>query len=144
MGTRKQNGTKESYWQDGFDFGMKRIKEILTNESIRHHITLDLLQSRLPLHPVQPDEILEPQDWLVAQGVNTNGKKMLPFYVYHLPSRTFTTLGAENIHHACNKATKEFQGEWSGITRTRPGYNWSFKDIKHFNEIIKRSPQVPF
>lgn len=129
--------------QAGYDIAMQRIKKILTNETICHHLSITLLASKLPLMRGAPDQILEPDEWIKLQG-GTIADGMHPFYVYHLPSRTFTTIGASNIHHACNKATKEFQGEWSGITRSQPGFNWKFKDVKNFNQILKRGTEVPF
>lgn len=58
--------TYEDGWQEGFDICQKRYMDILgqfewpelQNRIIRH----------LPLHPSQPDRVLEHTDWLHAQG----------------------------------------------------------------------------
>lgn len=67
------------------------------------------------------------------------------FYIWHMPLSIYTTIGADNIHHACNKATKMFQGEWSGICEKKL-LGYEFKTIKDFNAIIrdyKTNPLTP-
>lgn len=58
---------KEGYEQ-GFNAGWDACHERFRAILKRFHQYAIL--SRLPLHPVQPDEVLEHRDWLMAQGKN--------------------------------------------------------------------------
>lgn len=62
------------------------------------------------------------------------------FYVYHAPSKTYTSIGARNIHHAANKVTKLFRGDWTGLTKIKPAHEkWTFKTVKEFGQLIKEA-----
>jgi hypothetical protein len=54
----------EDVWQDGWDACHKRFEDILK----RFPLECAMILNRLPLHPSQPDRILEHNDWLNAQG----------------------------------------------------------------------------
>jgi len=56
----------EDGWYDGWDACHARFAEILK----RFPLQCAMITARLPLHPSQPDAVIEPQDWLAAQGVN--------------------------------------------------------------------------
>ena len=56
----------EAAFQDGWDACHKRFSDILKHFPLQ----CAFITARLPLHPSQPDEIIEHQDWLMAQGHN--------------------------------------------------------------------------
>lgn len=61
------------------------------------------------------------------------------FIVYHEPYRIYTTIAARNIHHAANKATKLFKGNFTGILlQNHPGHTMccDFMSVAKFNAII--------
>lgn len=41
----------------------------------------------------------------------------IKYIVYHEPKKIYTTIGAKNIHHAFNKATKNFKGDYTGVIK---------------------------
>jgi len=53
-----------SGFQDGWDACHKRFADILK----RFPLQCAMISQRLPLHPSQPDEVIEHTDWLHAQG----------------------------------------------------------------------------
>lgn len=53
-------------WYAGWDLAMTRVKAILQNNA---GTSAEELLTHFPLHPAQPDEILEHEEWLAAQGV---------------------------------------------------------------------------
>ena len=64
-----RRGQEDGYqdgWQDGFNACQTRYMDILK----RFPLQCAAISIRLPLHPVQPDQFLEPRDWLMAQGKN--------------------------------------------------------------------------
>lgn len=67
----------------------------------------------------------------------TQPKILFKFYIFHAPSHTYTAIGAENIFHACNKATKLWKDKWSGVARICPtNPYWKFRSIKNFGALI--------
>lgn len=50
----------------------------------------------------------------------------------------YTVIGAENFHHASNKATKLFGNKWTGITRTKPSpHNCEYMSLVSFGELVR-------
>lgn len=68
------------------------------------------------------------------------------YIVYHRKLKVFTTIGARNIHHAFNKATKEFKGNYTGLMESDKESSidieqlikkgWEFCNVALFNEVI--------
>lgn len=57
----------------------------------------------------------------------------------------YTAIGAENIHHASNKATKLFGPKWTSLKRTNHDYGftmrlWDFVGVVSFKELLKTLP----
>jgi hypothetical protein len=65
------------------------------------------------------------------------GKKK--FCVYLKKFVCYTSIGADNIHHASNKATKLFGPHWDNISEQVPSFEsiWTFCDVAEFNKRIK-------
>jgi len=60
------------------------------------------------------------------------------FFVLYHPSYTYTALGASNIHHAANKASKLYKGKWTGLTSIQPIGAWRYLDVKEFGKHLKQ------
>lgn len=58
------------------------------------------------------------------------------YCIHHDESKRYTTICADNIHHAGNKATLLWKDGWTGISVSRP-YGYLFTGIKDFNKIIR-------
>lgn len=56
----------EAAWQDGWDTCQKRYMDILK----RFPLQCAAISHRLPLHPSQPDSVLEYKDWALARGLD--------------------------------------------------------------------------
>jgi len=56
----------------------------------------------------------------------------------------YTIIGAENIHHAANKATKLWGPHWTNISEIVPGFTSiiSFCSVKEFGQRIKTVSQL--
>jgi hypothetical protein len=53
----------------------------------------------------------------------------------------YTTIGADNLHHASNKATKLFGPHWSQITQSHYiAKEYLFLTVAKFTELIKTLP----
>jgi len=66
--------------------------------------------------------------------------KLQKYYVTYEPLKCYTSIGAENVYHAYNKATKEFKGKWSRIVRHTNGQfvaGWEFLSVADFNALLK-------
>lgn len=67
---------------------------------------------------------------------------MIKYNVYHTQLGKYTSIGAKNIHHACNKATKLFKGNFTGIT-SNDGFHYNkryeFLSVAEFNRAIKET-----
>lgn len=64
------------------------------------------------------------------------GKKRFNVVLKKLVS--YTSIGADNIHHACNKATKLWGPNWDFISENEPVTPiWKFVDVKEFGKRIK-------
>lgn len=59
------------------------------------------------------------------------------FYVECERLDMYTAIGADNQHHASNKATKLFGPHWSCVTERMGMNNTQFKTVKEFTELIK-------
>lgn len=57
----------------------------------------------------------------------------------------YTIIGAENIHHAANKATFLWGPHWTNISEIKPGFSSiiNFCSVKEFGERIKTISQLP-
>ena len=57
----------------------------------------------------------------------------------------YTVIGAENIHHAANKATKLWGPHWSHLSYEQPGFNsiQHFVSVKEFGKLIKTASLLP-
>lgn len=53
----------EDGFHDGWDACHKRFEDIL-----KRFPECTFILRRLPLHPSQPDQVIEHKDWLLAQG----------------------------------------------------------------------------
>lgn len=66
------------------------------------------------------------------------------YYVTYEPLKAYTTIGAKNIHHAFNKATKEFKGKYTKLVKVRPNdrtpAEWEFLSVKEFGELLRKVP----
>lgn len=64
------------------------------------------------------------------------------YYILCSKLNIFTAIGADNIHHASNKATKLFGPHWTSLM-TDTNHNsfilreWTSCTVKEFNELIK-------
>ncbi len=67
------------------------------------------------------------------------------FCVYLKRFVCYTVIGAENIHHASNKATKLWGPYWTNIGSIQPGFNsmWTFVTVKEFGKLIKTASLLP-
>jgi hypothetical protein len=94
--------------------------------------------------------IAETQTWRVEkanipelteeeQYIEEGGKK---FYVCHTRTHSYTALGANNHHHAFNKASKLWSGLWSYVTDKEPSSAWTYVPVKEFNAIVKEHMEV--
>jgi len=60
------------------------------------------------------------------------------FCIFHSQTKTYTVIGAKNIHHASNKAAKLWGAAWTGISRKLPDkLSWKFLSVAKFGEMIK-------
>lgn len=60
------------------------------------------------------------------------------FYACHTLTHSYTAFGADNHHHAFNKATKLWKGLWNFITNKEPNQKvWTYITVKEFNAVIK-------
>jgi len=85
---------------------------------------------------VDPDDPL--RIVLTLERVDKDPEQHTKFYVFHKPTRTYTALGAKNIHHATNKASKLYGGEWTGIMRTKPAAtSWTYVPVRKFGELLR-------
>lgn len=63
---------------------------------------------------------------------------MMKFCILHKDSRCYTIIGAKNIHHACNKATKLWKDGWNGVVEGIPKKtNWKFVPVVDFKLVNK-------
>lgn len=63
------------------------------------------------------------------------------FYVVCERFGIFTTIGADNQHHASNKATKLFGPNWSQISQQYYfPMNYNFMPYREFKELLKTLP----
>lgn len=68
------------------------------------------------------------------------------YFVTYEPLQVYTTIGAKNVHHAFNKASKEFKGKYTHIwnhatwqRKDRTGFNaWEFLSVAEFSELLKK------
>jgi hypothetical protein len=61
------------------------------------------------------------------------------FCIFHAQTKTYTVIGAKNIHHAANKAAKLWGAAWTGISRKLPDkLSWKFLAVRKFGEIVKQ------
>lgn len=83
------------------------------------------------------------KDRIVDYYVEKKVKETIPdaghikFYVECKRLDMFTCIGADNQHHASNKATKLFGPHWSCVTERMGMNNTQFKTVKEFTELIK-------
>jgi len=56
----------------------------------------------------------------------------------------YTIIGAENIHHAANKATFLWGPHWTNISEIKPGFTSliNFCSVKEFGQRIKTISQL--
>jgi len=56
----------------------------------------------------------------------------------------YTIIGAENVHHAANKATKLWGPHWTNISEITPGFTSmiSFCSVKEFGQRVKTISQL--
>lgn len=62
------------------------------------------------------------------------------FYVECERLDIYTAIGADNQHHASNKATKLFGPHWSCVSERVGLNNTQFRTVKEFTELIKTLP----
>lgn len=57
----------------------------------------------------------------------------------------YTVIGAENIHHAANKASKLWGPHWTNISYEQPSFNsiMHFVSVKEFGKLIKTASLLP-
>lgn len=86
------------------------------------------------------------KDRIVNHYVEKKIKETIPeaghikFYVECKRLDMFTVIGADNQHHASNKATKLFGPHWTCCSQ-RIGMNTSqFRTVKEFKELINTLP----
>lgn len=62
------------------------------------------------------------------------------YFVTYEPLCCYTTIGAENVHHAYNKATKLFKGKYTKLYRNfdNRSPNWEFLSVAEFGELLKK------
>ena|SRR5258706_9414894 len=62
------------------------------------------------------------------------------YFVYLIRFSVYTIIGAENIHHASNKATKLWGPNWDRIGLIEPGNKApvTFCPVKEFSKKIKK------
>jgi hypothetical protein len=81
----------------------------------------------------------------MAKSKAKKEKKTIPeegankYYVHHIRSCSYTVIGADNIHHAWNKATKLWGPYWDRVSFHEPGSLTKFKfvTVKEFGALIK-------
>lgn len=63
------------------------------------------------------------------------------YYVHLFRAASYTVIGADNIHHAWNKATKLWGPYWDRVALLPPGSNKevTFVSIKEFGKLIKNA-----
>jgi len=62
----------------------------------------------------------------------------IKFYIHCFKLSIYTTMGADNIHHASNKATKLWGPNWSKITLDQSyGRSHQFCSVKQFSELLR-------
>lgn len=83
----------------------------------------------------------DPTKFMVTLELVDPEPEATKFCIFHKPTKTYTVLGATNIHHASNKATKLYGHEWTGISRDVPNnaVHWKFLGVKKFGELIKKA-----
>jgi hypothetical protein len=62
------------------------------------------------------------------------------FIVYNKPLNIYTTIVARNIHHACNKATKDLHGNFTGLLIQHSAgsfLHYRFVSVAEFNRLNK-------
>lgn len=67
----------------------------------------------------------------------------LKYFVANQPLGIYTSIGAKNIHHASNKATKELGPKWSFIRGERLAgelRDYQYVPRKQFSELLKSLP----
>lgn len=62
------------------------------------------------------------------------------FYVDCKRLDIYTCIGADNQHHASNKATKLFGPHWTCVTQRMGMTSTQFRTVKEFTELIKTLP----
>lgn len=60
----------------------------------------------------------------------------IKYYVVHQPTHTYTAIGARNIHHAYNKATKLYGGKWTSMGKEVPDFRWEYLPVADFGALI--------
>lgn len=72
----------------------------------------------------------ENEDYVSSGGIK--------YYVLHSKTKSYTAIGAKNVSHAFNKATKLFAGLWSSLQAKEPDQNsWTYISVVEFGELIK-------
>lgn len=81
----------------------------------------------------------KPFELTSADKLEENGQK---YYVTYEPLKAYTTIGATNIHHAFNKATKDFKGKYTKLIKVQPPrvLGWEFLSVKEFGELLRKVP----
>lgn len=92
----------------------------------------------------------KPNEYAITFQIETEqAKGMKTYIVFQRQYRIYTTIGAKNIHHACNKATKTFKGNFDGIReKVIVGSfhdnmsGWQFKSVAEFNKLLNESENL--
>lgn len=68
-------------------------------------------------------------------------KGLTKFFVLAFKFAVYTSIGADNRHHAANKATKLFGPNWSQVRPDHSGgAGYSFVSVADFKELLKTLP----
>lgn len=86
-------------------------------------------------------KILENGDIDVHLLVHPIGDKdQQKYYVFYSPNRIYTAIGADNRHHAANKATKLWKGLWTSISIKPPESTfYKYLPLTEFGKWIKEA-----
>jgi hypothetical protein len=93
----------------------------------------------MTLQPIGKDKFIVHSIVPARESKETNPEAgHMKFFVICHKLCIYTSIGADNIHHASNKATKLFGPNWSQITQDAGiGKGYQFFGVTHFNDLLK-------
>jgi hypothetical protein len=114
------------------------------NETVRKSIQMMLQQNLFPEDNLRIEvgflsddgyqvRLIKPPVELLPSDPEQGTQK---YYVHNWKLQICTVMGADNKHHAANKAALLWKDKWDAL-RPRPMPNYEFVPVKEFNKLIK-------